>query len=238
VGRGGVTELPAVVSPEASAVERAPASVVEGAETLERIGILGGTFDPPHVGHLWLGCLAADAMNLQRILFMPASQPPHKRQRAITAATDRLMMTRLAIGSDPLFELSTIEMERPGPSYTIDSVRQLQAIYGASAELFLVMAADSLREIGAWREPRALLGMIEWIVGPRPGVALPPHAALDGQFGDATSRIHLLEGPSLDVSASEIRERVAAGRAIRYLVPRPVEELIANRGLYRAQRAP
>lgn len=203
------------------------------ASSAQRIGILGGTFDPPHVGHLWLATLAADAMSLDRVLFMPAAQPPHKRRKGMTRATDRLLMTRLAIAGDEAFGLTLIEMERPGPSYTIDSVEELQRLYGTDGALYLLMAADSLGDIDTWREPDALLERIEWVVGPRPGSPLPDRSALEDRFGAKASRIHLLEGPSLDVSSSEIRRRVAARRAIRYLVPRGVEELIGQRGLYR-----
>jgi nicotinate-nucleotide adenylyltransferase len=204
----------------------------ERAGSGQRIGILGGTFDPPHIGHLWLATLAADGLGLDRVLFMPASQPPHKRGRQVSAAADRLLMTRLAIASDPLFELCPIEMERPGPSYTIDSVSQLRDLYVGS-QLFLLMAADSLSQIDTWREPDRLLSLVEWVVGPRPGSPLPASATLRERFGADASRIHVLDGPSLDVSASEIRRRVAAGQAIRYLVPVAVEELIVRRNLYR-----
>jgi nicotinate-nucleotide adenylyltransferase len=198
-----------------------------------RIGILGGTFDPPHVGHLWLATLAADDIGLDRVLFMPASQPPHKGGHLVTKATDRVLMTRLAVAGDDLFELTLIEMERPGPSYTIDSIDELLRSYDTDATLYLLMAADSLSQIDTWREPDALLARIEWVVGPRPGNPMPDRPALEERFGANASRIHLLEGPSLDVSSSEIRRRVAGGHAIRYLVPRGVEELIVERGLYR-----
>ncbi len=201
--------------------------------TPRRIGILGGTFDPPHVGHLWLATLAADAIGLDRVLFMPAAQPPHKGGRLITKAADRVLMTRLAIASDDLLDLTLLEMHRSGPSYTIDSVDELLATYGTDAALYLLMAADSLAQIDTWREPDALLERIEWVVGPRPGTDLPDRTALEERFGAAASRIHLLKGPSLDVSSSEIRRRVAGGHAIRYLVPRGVEEFIDERGLYR-----
>jgi nicotinate-nucleotide adenylyltransferase len=201
-------------------------------EAPQRIGVLGGTFDPPHVGHLWLAALAADALDLDRVLFMPAAQPPHKGERLISKGTDRLLMTRLAILADPTFELSALEMERPGPSYTIDSVTELKRLY-PDTQLFLVMAADSLAQIDTWREPDRLLDEIEWAVGPRTGTELPGRSALEDRFGDRVSRIHLLAGPSLDVSSSEIRRRVAAGHTIRYLVPREVEELIIDRGLYK-----
>lgn len=200
---------------------------------MSAVGLLGGTFDPPHAGHLWLGCLAADTMGLEQVLFMPAAQPPHKLGRPMSAASDRLAMTRLAIDDDPLFRLTTIEMERPGPSYTIDSVRQLVEAE-PDGTLMLIMAADSLEQIGDWRQPDELLQLCEWVVGPRPGAAMPDPSRLEARFGAAAERIHLLDGPSLDVSASEIRQRVATGKIIRYLVPRSVEQLIEARGLYRA----
>ncbi len=198
-----------------------------------RIGVLGGTFDPPHIGHLWLATLAADELGLDRVLFMPAGQPPHKRGRPITAAADRLLMTRLAIAGNPLFELTIIEMERPGPSFTLDSVTELLSMSGDDVALFLIMAADSLAQIDTWREPERILSLVEWAIGPRPGSTFPDAAFLAERFGSAAGRIHLLAGPGLAVSASEIRQRVAAGRSIRYLVPRAVEELIADRHLYR-----
>jgi nicotinate-nucleotide adenylyltransferase len=230
-----------VPSPTGSRGRRRPAAEParrgETAETQpERIGILGGTFDPPHVGHLWLATLASDALDLDRVLFMPASQPPHKRGRRMSSAADRLLMTRLAIGADPAFEICPLEMERPGPSFTVDSVEELGRLYDGS-RLYLLMAADSLAQIDTWREPDRLLAMVEWAVGPRPGSPLPARHELRERFGRQASRIHLLDGPSLDVSASEIRRRVAAGRAIRYLVPVAVEEHITRRGLYRRSRS-
>jgi nicotinate-nucleotide adenylyltransferase len=142
-------------------------------------------------------------------------------------------MTRMAIEGDPAFELSAIEMERTGPSYTIDSVVDLERACGPDAQLFLIMAADSLAQIDTWREPDRLLERVEWVIGPRPGSAMPDAGALADRFGANAARIHLLSGPSLDVSSSEIRRRVAAGQTIRYLVPGRVDELIAVRGLYR-----
>ncbi len=198
-----------------------------------RLGVLGGTFDPPHLGHLWLATLAADAMDLDRVLFMPAARPPHKAGKRVSHAADRLLMTRLAIAADPSFELCTIEMERPGPSFTVDTVAALEERHGPETQLYLIMASDSLDRIDTWREPDRLLERIEWIVGPRPGMSLPDRATLQQRFGTGAERIHLLRGPSLDVSSTDIRSRVAARHAIRYLVPRGVEELIVERGLYR-----
>lgn len=225
MGRRGLSSLLLAAPRTRPAAERT-------AGRAERLGILGGTFDPPHLGHLWLAALATEGLDLDRVLFMPAAQPPHKGGRLVTHATDRLLMTRLAIGADPSFELCPIEMERTGPSYTIDSVAELKRAY-PDAQLFLVMAADSLAQIDSWREPDRLLAEVEWIVGPRHGSVLPNRSGLEDRFGSAASRIHLLTGPSLEVSSSEIRRRVAAGHTIRYLVPRNVEELIIERGLYR-----
>lgn len=201
-----------------------------------RIGVLGGTFDPPHVGHLWLATLAADSLGLDRVLFMPAAQPPHKLDMAITPVDDRLELTRRAIAGDERFELSLLEVERAGVSYTVDSAAALRERLPGD-ELFLVMAADSLAEIDTWREPDRLLSLTAWAVGPRPGSGVPERAALEARFGAAAARIHLLDGPALDVSSSELRRRVATGRAIRYLVPRAVEQLIVERGLYRGRGA-
>jgi nicotinate-nucleotide adenylyltransferase len=210
-----------------------PAEVTSRAAGGKRIGVLGGTFDPPHIGHLWLATLAADTLGLNRVLLMPAARPPHKGGRPVSNAADRVLMTRLAIVGDPLLDLSLVEMERPGPSYTVDSLLELRASLGGDAGLVLIMAADSLAEIDTWREPDRLLELAEWAVGPRPGAELPDRGALRQRFGANEARIHLLDGPALDISSSEIRGRVAAGRSIRYLVPRAVAELIADRGLYR-----
>lgn len=198
----------------------------------DRLGVLGGTFDPPHLGHLWLATMAADELGLSKVLLVPAASPPHKRRRSISHAADRVLMTRLAVANDPRLDLSLIELEREGPSYTVDTLVELRQRH-PDAELVLIMAADSLAQVGTWRSPDQLLELAIWAVGPRPGTALPPRTELARQWGRAAARIHLLSGPALDISASQIRRRVAAGRAIRYLVPRAVEELIVERRLYR-----
>jgi nicotinate-nucleotide adenylyltransferase len=243
MGRRGMTGRLPVVIDRIEASEMAaeeinadaapwPAPEVPGER---RIGVLGGTFDPPHLGHLWLGALAAEELALERVFFMPAARPPHKAEREMSPAADRFLMVRLAIAGEERFELEPLEMERTGPSFTVDSVEELRRLHGADARLFLVMAADSLEQIDTWREPDRLLELVEWAVGPRPG-AVTERAALTERFGAAADRIHLLEGPALDVSSTEIRRRVAAGQTIRYLVPRSVEEHIHDRGLYRSRR--
>ena len=221
---------------EIGAAAAEPAAQSRKRARARKVGILGGTFDPPHIGHLWLATLAADSLGLGHVLLMPAARPPHKGRSAISHAADRVMMTRLAIGGDPGLDLSLVEMERPGPSYTVDSLAQLRAHLGDEVGLVLVMAADSFAEIDTWREPDRLLELAEWAIGPRPGTPLPDPVGLRERFGAKAARIHLLEGPSLDLSSTAIRARVVAGRPIRYLVPRAVEELISARGLYRRRR--
>jgi nicotinate-nucleotide adenylyltransferase len=221
---------------EIGAAAAEPAAQSRKRARARKVGILGGTFDPPHIGHLWLATLAADSLGLGHVLLMPAARPPHKGRSAISHAADRVMMTRLAISGDPGLDLSLVEMERPGPSYTIDSLAQLRVHLGDEVGLVLIMAADSFAEIDTWREPDRLLELAEWAIGPRPGTPLPDRRALRERFGARAARIHLLEGPSLDLSSTAIRARVAAGRPIRYLVPRAVEELISARGLYRRRR--
>lgn len=228
LAKGSTTSTSAEGTPS-----RRPASRTQEDARRRRVGILGGTFDPPHIGHLWLATLAADRLDLGHVLLMPAARPPHKGRKAIGNAADRVMMTRLAINGDPGLDLSLVEMERPGPSYTVDSLAQLRSHLGDGVTLVLIMAADSFAEFESWRQPDRVLELAEVAVGPRPGTPLPKRAELRERFGAAASRIHLLDGPSLDLSSSEIRGRVAAGRPIRYLVPRAVEELITARGLYR-----
>lgn len=198
----------------------------------DRLGVLGGTFDPPHLGHLWLATTAADELDLSKVLLVPAANPPHKRRRSISHAADRVLMTRLAVANDPRLDVSLVELEREGPSYTVDTLAELGRRH-PDVDLVLIMAADSLAQVDTWREPDRLLELATWAVGPRPGVTLPTRAELAARWGKAAPRIHLLGGPALDISASLIRRRVAADRAIRYLVPRAVEELIVDRRLYR-----
>jgi nicotinate-nucleotide adenylyltransferase len=198
----------------------------------ERLGVLGGTFDPPHIGHLWLATAAVDELDLAKVLLVPAANPPHKRRRSISHAADRVLMTRLAVANDPRLDVSLVELERDGPSYTVDTLADLGRRH-PDMDLVLILAADSLAQIDTWREPERLLELASWAVGPRPGTPLPDRAALVARWGRSASRIHFLGGPALDVSGTLIRRRVAAGRAIRYLVPRAVEELIVDRRLYR-----
>ena len=190
-----------------------------------RIGIFGGTFDPPHFGHLALAEWARVELALDRVWFVPAGQPPHKRAGTATAAPHRLAMTRLATRGNPAFRVSPLECRRRGPSYTVDTVRALARLH-PGAKLHLLMGADTYATFGSWREPGAIARAATLVVALRPG-------ARRGARGSANVRgVHWLENPGLDVSSSALRARAARGRSLRYLVPDAVARYIARHRLY------
>jgi len=193
-----------------------------------RLGLLGGTFDPVHVAHLFMGALAADELNLSRVLFMPAGIPPHKQDNSITSHSHRLAMLRAAVKNEPLFDVSDLELLKDSPSYTIDTVRSLLKDADGGTELYMIIGSDSLLELHTWRDHVELLSLVRLAVYTRPGFA--PHA------GDLIprDRVHLLSTDGLDfhLSSTTIRERAGAGRSISYLVPRAVEEYILDNNLY------
>jgi nicotinate-nucleotide adenylyltransferase len=199
------------------------------------IGMLGGTFDPIHAGHLALARVALDQLRLDRILFVPAGRPPHKRGRPITSAADRLAMVELAIAGEPRFAVSRIEIDRPGPSYTADTVEALMA--GPDGDrppkLTVILSAESFADLPSWHEPARLLRIARIAVAPRPGHPPPTTAWLAQRLPGFAHRIDVLEGPHLDISASDIRARVAAGRPIHGLVTPPVAAYIEAHHLYR-----
>jgi nicotinate-nucleotide adenylyltransferase len=206
-----------------------------------RAGILGGTFDPIHLGHLLLAEQAREALSLDRVLVVPASRPPHKPGRVHTPFELRLEMARLAVDGAEGLAVSDIERDPARPSWTIDTLRRLQATPGFPAETWLLLGGDSLEELPTWREPEEIVRLARLAVYPRPGWDAATEAgrlpAAQAAWRDA-GRLVLLDGPRLALSSSEIRERVRAGKSIRYLVPEPVRLLIAQRGLYRDESAP
>lgn len=192
-----------------------------------RIGLYGGTFDPVHLGHLMVAEQACLELGLQRIFFVLTPNPPHKFATAISPAPQRLRMLQLALADHPQFEVSTAELERGGISYTVDTLRHFRAQPEfAKAELFLIIGADSLLELKNWREPQAIINMARLAVYSRPGLDWRQAAP---QFLQAT---HLLSGPQLDISATDIRQRCSRGESIRYLVPEPVQNYILENNLY------
>ncbi|MFN8589179.1 MAG: nicotinate-nucleotide adenylyltransferase [Candidatus Eisenbacteria bacterium] len=194
-----------------------------------RLGILGGTFDPPHVGHLALAECAREQLGLERVLFVPAGDPPHKRGGVrVSPAARRLAMTRAAVQGNPAFVVSAIETRRRGPSWTVDTVRAL-ALEHAGAELWLLMGADSFAAFGSWREPAEIVRHVRLAVAVRPGTRRPAPPA-----GVPRARVTWLANPALEVSSSAVRERARAGLSMRYLVPDAVARYAVRHGLYRS----
>ena len=203
------------------------------AEIKHRVGILGGTFDPIHNGHLMMAEAVRDESEMEKVLFIPAAQPPHKRGHKISPAEDRYMMTVLATCMNPAFEVSDIEMRREGPSYSIDTVRALLRATGGDSEFFFIAGTDVIREIHTWERIEELLDICPFIAASRPGCR-PDVERTRNLLGDLGVRqIHLLNTPELEISSTDIRERVAAGRSIKYIVPSEVEHYIYKKGLYR-----
>jgi nicotinate-nucleotide adenylyltransferase len=195
-----------------------------------RLGLLGGTFDPPHYGHLLAAQEAASQLELERVLFLPARQNPLKQGESITRAEDRWEMVTRAIGDNPLFEASRLDMDRPPPSYTVDLLRTLQE---PGWELFFLVGADILPELPKWRSPREILQLARLAAVNRPGSPPLDLAALERALPGSAERIDLVSIPGVAISAREMRDRVHAGRPLRYLTPPAVERYIESRGLYR-----
>ena len=199
-----------------------------------RIGILGGTFNPIHIGHLMLAQSALEAFDLSKVLFVPCAQPPHKEAAALAGASHRLAMVEAAIEGDLRFEASDIEIERGGVSYAIDTVRQLHQIYPAADLLFLI-GSDTLPELHLWKDVYNLLRLCRFITVGRPGRGTGPFRTEDLHL-DPPWPEKLLQDVSalrlVDVSSSDIRYRMAEGMSIRYLTPLAVEMYIAEHHLY------
>ena len=196
-----------------------------------RIGVLGGTFDPIHLGHLIIAEEARDRLDLEEVCFVPARDPWMKAGQPLTSGHDRLSMARLAMEDNPFFRVSTLELERPGPSYTVDTLRELQEDYGPESQLFFILGTDAFARFDEWKDTEGILGLATLVVVDRPG-ATASTEAIDQQVGNAES-VERVRGVHLEISAKDIRRRVAAGASIRYLVPEPVERYIYARGLYR-----
>ncbi|MES2209938.1 MAG: nicotinate-nucleotide adenylyltransferase [Chloroflexota bacterium] len=204
-------------------------------------GVMGGTFDPIHLGHLAVAEEAREALGLETILFVPAGLPPHKLEGAAASAEDRVTMVRLAIAGNPAFELSRVDVDRPGPSYTADTIALLgdaRLGTGVEPDLTLIMSTETLAGLPSWHQPLRLVRQCRIAVVPREGHAAPSDAWLTEHFPGLEHRFDLLAGPRLGISSTAIRDRVASGRSIRYLVPEAVERHIADHHLYaRANRA-
>lgn len=199
-----------------------------------KIGIMGGTFDPVHLGHLIVAEEARACLELSLVLFIPVGHPWLKAEdRKVSPAASRVDMLRLAIFSNTQFQVSLLEVERAGPTYTADTLALLGQQLGEGTQLFFILGWDSLAELPRWERPGELIRRCQLVAVPRPGVRPPALDALERELPGVTRNIVWLERPLIGISASDIRQRVAQGRSIRYLVPEPVEEYILKHGLYR-----
>lgn len=194
-----------------------------------RIGIMGGTFDPPHLAHLRISEEAREAFRLEQVLFIPAADPPHKRGRPITPYHHRYRMTELAIAGNDAFSISDMEKRRKGLSYSLLTIQELAA--GGDKGLYFITGMDSINELHTWYHPKELLSLCHFIGTTRPGDPVDP-SALQRDFGALADNIDFLEVPGFEISSTDIRRRVREGRSIRYLVPQAVERYIREEGLY------
>ena len=190
-----------------------------------RIGVMGGTFDPIHIGHLVAASEAAHRFQLDRVVFVPTGQPWQKSDRDVSAPEDRYLMTVIATAADDRFSVSRVDVDRDGPTYTVDTLRDIRAEMGEEHDYHFITGADALGEILSWREPDEVLRLAHLV-----GVTRPGHVLADP--GLAPGRVTLLEIPALAISSSDIRARVSRGEPIRYLVTPGVEAYIAKVGLY------
>ncbi len=199
---------------------------------MNRLGIMGGTFDPIHYGHLVAAEMARSEFNLSKVLFIPSGKPPHKDRRDISEAVLRFEMIELAIQDNPAFDISALELERKGPSYTVDTLRVLRRTW-PEHELYFITGTDALREIFSWREAEEILTMTEFIGAARPGFDASDFLLqVQQEHPETQGRIHYLEVPALAISSTDIRTRVKRGLPIRYLLPEPVRHFIQQYGLY------
>ncbi|MEJ2046997.1 MAG: nicotinate-nucleotide adenylyltransferase [Dehalococcoidia bacterium] len=195
-------------------------------------GILGGTFDPIHNGHLAVAEEARRRLSLDEVTFVPAGCPRLRPAGPLATPEQRVHMVRLAIGGRPYYRLSTVEVERPGPSCSVDTVAEFREQLGEDDELYFILGQDNLAELPRWREPERLVKMCRLVAVPRPGQQLPDLKALRASVRGLAASLILLDAPHIDISASDIRERVSRGLPIRHLIPEAVARYIEERRLY------
>ncbi len=196
------------------------------------IGVLGGTFDPVHNGHLIVAGEVKARLGLAAVIFVPAGQPWLKADWPVTPAEHRLRMLRLALADQPDFKISTLEIERAGPSYTVDTMAELREQASSDDELFFILGRDNLAQIPQWQDPSRLIEMCYLVAVNRPGAPRPKLKSLEKSLPGISKRVMFLDSPEIDISASMVRERVARGLSVRHLVPEPVNRYIKENGLY------
>ncbi len=196
-----------------------------------KIGVLGGTFDPVHRGHIVMAEEARKTLGLAEVLMVPAGQPMSKTGHCVTSPADRLAMVKLAAGERAWLKVSTMEIERPGPSYTVDTIAALKKQYGASAEIYFILGWDSLDQLPTWHEPARLVNLCRLAAVPRPGHPRPDMPALEKDIPGISGKVVFLDRPWLDISASAIRDMVSRGEPVERLVPENVAAYIKEHGL-------
>lgn len=200
---------------------------------LLRLGIMGGTFDPIHMGHLVTAEVARQHFNLDHVIFIPAGNPPHKDISLINTAEHRYLMTLLAVIDNPFFTVSRLEIEKKQSSYTIDTVRRFFDIYDEKLNLYFITGADAILDIATWKDYKELLELCYFIAASRPGYSFRKLKVIFGPtFPEIIKRVHLLEIPAMAISSTFIRRRVAQGKTIKYLTPESVEQYIHKNQLY------
>jgi nicotinate-nucleotide adenylyltransferase len=199
---------------------------------LRRVGVIGGTFDPIHYGHLAAAEEARVKVELERVVFVVAGVPPHKLDEEVTPVEHRLAMVELGIQSNPCFELSRVDVDRPGPSYTVDTISILQERFGEETELFFVMGLDSLVELPTWHEPHRLVQLCRLVAVSRPGFDVDL-AGLESEVPGLSSRLEIIDMPEVDISSTDLQRRVRDGLPIKYQVPEQVERYIREFQLYK-----
>ena len=220
------------------------------------VGVLGGTFDPIHFGHLVIAEEVYATLNLAEMVFVPAGQPPHKPGQIVTPAHDRLAMLELAIASNPHFVISRVDLDRPGPSYTVETLHLLREQWGEQTTIYFVIGWDSLEDLLDWYDPVGILKQLDYLVAVnRPGYQVPTRTANDTSAGNQATReehkekeyvdrleerlpgmrqrLIVMPAPQLKISATDLRQRVAEGRPVKYQLPEVVEQYILQHGLYR-----
>jgi nicotinate-nucleotide adenylyltransferase len=199
------------------------------------VGIFGGTFDPIHVAHLAVAEEAAETLGLEQVVFVPAGEPPHKPGIVVSPAGDRLAMVELAIAGNDRFAVDRLELERDGPSYTVDTledVRRRRVAAGLDPDVSLILSAEAFLDLMTWREPRRVVELARPVVAPRDGYPAAGPEFLGRHMPDLADRATFLDSPYLRLSASELRRRAADGRSLRYLVPDAVAAYIGDHALY------
>lgn len=197
-----------------------------------QIGIFGGTFDPIHLGHLIVAEAVRVQVGLDKVIFIPAGDPWLKSERDVTGGGYRSAMVKLAIESNPHFEMSRMELDRPGPSYTVDTLDELKSTLGNEDSLYFIVGPDALAAFHRWKEPERLVKMCTIIAVRRPGVSGIDIATLEAEMPEVSGRIKQVDVPLIGISSTTIRSLVADGLSIRYLVPHEVEEYISQYKLY------